>query len=436
MPKRTIPFLIAIGLFGIGLGYLVNTLDPLFYSEKIRQLAPPTIKNTVLSFITIMALLVALITQPLVGRWSDHTKNRWGRRTPFLVGGVIGLAVSLGLIAVAETLWLLVGAAMLISASSNTVQGVWQALIPDRVPDQQRGTAAAIKTLLEGAGAIIGVSVAGVAVIQGYLTAIPLIGILLFSLILVVTLYALRRDQPAIREEQPPKRRSTSEIRPSLNFPIKSYLKAVPRYLHHLRVHPPAFFWWIINRLLFWSAGIAVRTFVINYAEDGLNLPLAALQTVDRKVYIFLGGGIILLVMGAGAAADRLGRRPLLVAAGLLGCAGTISLIVAQELPILLVGAGLLATGAGIYSSASWALATDLAPQAKSALYLGIANGATVIGSISGRLGGPVIDGINQLSGSNSTGYLTVFWIAALFFAGSSFVILKIRPGSPGPSVE
>jgi MFS family permease len=76
-----------LGLFGLALGFFINILDPFLYSEKVRLLAPPGIRNTALSFVTIMSLLVAFIAQPMVGRWSDRTRSRWGRRAPYLVGG-------------------------------------------------------------------------------------------------------------------------------------------------------------------------------------------------------------------------------------------------------------------------------------------------------------------------------------------------------------
>jgi hypothetical protein len=96
---------------------------------------------------------------------------------------------------------------------------------------------------------------------------------------------------------------------------------------------------------------------------------------------------------------------------------------------LLFVAGGLIAVGAGIFASASWALATDLAPTGEGAQYLGLANVATVLGSIGGRLGGPLIDGVNQLAGSVALGYTVVFAIAALFFAGSSLAVLMITEG-------
>jgi hypothetical protein len=42
-------------------------------------------------------------------------------------------------------------------------------------------------------------------------------------------------------------------------------------------------------------------------------------------------------------------------------------------------------------------------------------------------LGGPLIDGVNQHSGTTTLGYLVVFGLAALFFVGSSAAVLKIK---------
>jgi hypothetical protein len=67
---------------------------------------------------------------------------------------------------------------------------------------------------------------------------------------------------------------------------------------------------------------------------------------------------------------------------------------------------------------------------------LALANAATVLGSIGGRLGGPLIDGLNQIVGTVALGYLVVFGIAALFFAGSSAVILKIPEHKKTPDTN
>jgi MFS family permease len=189
----------------------------------------------------------------------------------------------------------------------------------------------------------------------------------------------------------------------------------------------PAFLWWMINRILFWSAGIALRTFSLNYFEDGLGLSLADLGQVGTPLLVVIGGGAGTAILLAGLLADRLGRFPLLITAGLLACGGTVLLLLVENLTWLFVALGLIVGGAGLFVSASWALATDLAPKDQGALYLGLANGATVIGSISGRLGGPLIDTINHLSQNQRVGYIVVFTLATLCFAASSLAMLKLQ---------
>jgi MFS family permease len=418
LENRSIPFLIFIGLFGLGLGFLISILDPFTYNEKVRLLAPPALKNSALSLITIMALIVALLVQPVIGQWSDRTRSRWGRRRPYLVSGVVGLSFSLALVVVADHLWLLIVAAMLTSASSNTVQGTWQALIPDYVPQSQRGTAAGIKTLLELIGVIVGVTLIGTTLARGNLWAGPLTTMGLFWLILLMTLSTMRQSdhEPDSKPTDQPKD-EVSHVDPPLTKPLLVYslIRSVP-----------GFPWWMLNRFLFWSSAIAIRTFILNYMEDVLLLSPAEAQILSSRIFVLLGIGVLFLALPAGVITDRLGRQPVLVAAGLLAASGAILLIFLRQPNQLFMAGGLIAAGGGIFVSTSWALATDLAPETKGALYLGLANGATVLGSIGGRLGGPLIDGLNQVTGTSTTGYLVVFAIAALFFGGSSLVVLKI----------
>jgi MFS family permease len=384
-------------------------LDPFIYNEKVRLLAPAGLRNTTLSFITIMALLVALVAQPLIGQWSDRTRSRWGKRAPYLTAGVVGVSFALALVIVADNLWLLIIAAMLVSTFSNTTQAAWQALIPDQVPEFQRGKAAGIKVVLELMGAVAGIAVVGFILSRGNLWGTPLIAIALFFVILLITLSTLRRS-PAPTE---------TIGQAGFQNPFSSLMTTIKQA-------PPAFSWWMLNRFLFWSSAISIRTFLLNYLEDVLGLSPAYAQSLSSRLLVVLGLGVFVLALPAGAVADRIGRRPILVTAGLLAATGAIFFIIWRDLNLLFIGGGLIALAAGIFASASWALATDLVPDTKGALYLGLANGATVVGSIGGRLGGPLIDGLNRLMGTVTLGYLVVFGIAALFFVGSSVVVLKI----------
>lgn len=407
---RSLPILIGLGLFGLGLAATGNILDPFIYNEKVRLLAPPALKNSTLSLITITSLLVALFVQPLVGRWSDRSQTRWGRRAPFLLAGLVGLSLGLAIVVEAQSLWLLLLAVVLVSTSSNTIQGPWQALVPDRVPVSQHGTMAGIKTVLEATGSVMGVGLAGLTLAQGHLWAAPLTILALLWFIFWLTLQTLRQG-PAAAVTPP-------------STPFDSPLALFKLRLSHL---PPGLPWWMANRFLFWAAAISIRTFLLNYLQDVLNLSPAETQALSSRIILLLGAGIFLLVLPAGAIADRIGRRPLLLVAGLLAALGAVVFIFLRDVHWLFLAGGLIAAGAGIFTSASWALATDIVPKGEGALYLGLANAATVLGSISGRLGGPVIDGMNELTGTSTAGYMVVFGLAALFFLGSSVAVLKIK---------
>jgi MFS family permease len=400
-----------VGLFGLALGFEISILDPFIYNEKIRLLAPAGLRNTLLGLVTIISLGVALVTQPLIGRWSDRTNSRWGRRLPYLAIGSIGVSLALILIVTSQTLWLLVIAAMLVSGFSNTTQAAWQAFIPDLVAERQRGMAAGIKTILELIGAVLGVSLAGFLLAQGNMGGLALLSMALFFIVLAITFSALRQTIPLITEGE------------AAGQPLISSLVA------NLRGAPPSFLWWMVNRFLFWSSAISIRTFMLNYLEDVLGLSATEAQALGSRLFIMLGLGVLILALPAGAVADRVGRRPLLISAGLMATGGVTLFMIWQDITMLFVGGVLIAGGAGIYVSASWALATDLAPKAEGALYLALANGATVLGSMGGRLGGPLIDALNQVMRTVDLGYLVVFGIAALFFTASSAVVLKIEEG-------
>jgi MFS family permease len=304
----------------------------------------------------------------------------------------------------------LVGAALLISACANTIQGPWQALVPDQVPQAQHGTAAGIKTLVDSIGVVGGLTIVGWSLSQGDLWTGPLTAVGLFWLILLATLLVLRT--------------SPEPTRPTGSSQFQNPLSLLLLHLNHL---PEAFPWWMVNRFLFWSSAIAIRTFMLNYMDDVLNIPLPQAQVLGSRLSLVIGAGVFLLVLPAGLLADRIGRRPLLMVAGLLAAAGAVLFVLVRDLPLLFFAGGLIAVGAGIFASASWALVTDIVPQSQGALYLGLANAASILGSAAGRLGGPVIDGLNQLTGERTVGYLVVFSLAALFFVGSSLAVLKIR---------
>jgi MFS family permease len=187
------------------------------------------------------------------------------------------------------------------------------------------------------------------------------------------------------------------------------------------------FGWWFANRILFWGAFIAINSFLINYLADVIKMTESEAQSFYGNLKIILGGALILLALVSGWLSDKFGRKPVMLIAGLVAFTGAVLLLIVREKTLITIAGFVIGMGIGAFLSASWALATDIVPRGEAARYLGIANIATCIGSgVARLLGGVLIDPINRLLGSSSSGYLSLFILAALCFLASALVIIPL----------
>jgi MFS family permease len=202
-----------------------------------------------------------------------------------------------------------------------------------------------------------------------------------------------------------------------------------------LRAHP-AFGWWFANRLLFWAAFIALQAFLLFFAIDVLRLQPDEAQRYISLLTVVLGTALVVVSIPAGWIADRVGRKPVVVASGLIAAAGTGAILFIRDINLVVVAATVIGLAIGMFVSANWALVTDIVPRNEAAHYLGIANIATASGSAIARfLGGALIDSLNIALGSTSAGYITLYGIAAVLFLLSALVVLPLptAPRSPLP---
>jgi MFS family permease len=414
LPWRQVAGLTA---FAVAIGITINTLDPPLLGDRLIELAPDN-KSSALGLITLAGLLTALLWQPIAGALSDRTRTAWGRRLPYLVIGTPVAALALLAVAVAPTLAWLLAAVVLTQLGVNTVQGPWQALIPDRLPAVQRGRAAGMKSAFEILGFVVGRQLGGQLVAAGHpLLAAAAAGASLF-LALALTARLAAERAPA----HPP---SPDGV-------------GLREMLVELRRHP-AFVLWFSNRLLIWGGFITLNTFLLFYVIDVLGLPQAQAQRYIANLATIIGLMLLVVPLPAGWLADRIGRRPLLVAAGLLAAAGTGLILFSPDAGVLLLAAALLGVGVGIFLSASWALVTDIVPRADAGRYLGLANAATAGGSAAARLlGALLIDPLNRLLGTSDGGYIAVYGLALAAFLLGSLIALAIpspRPSSGDPDL-
>ena len=426
MKKISFVRMFIISLLGFALTFSSNIQDPPLMTFKVRQLAP-NLPNTALGILGFVGLLVAMVVQPIIGVFSDRAKTRLGRRLPFIIGGAVLIAASLFLLAAAPALWVLLLGVILIQFSSNILQGPWQALIPDLVPGSQRGTASSLKAVMDIIALVVGGMVAGKIMGSSGIerwgnnavyvaAAVPTVVFFLF--VILTALWA--REKPSTGSPQAQGAGSEPVAEKTIGEALRGafYVNFRER---------PVFGWWFANRILFWGAFIAINSFLINYLIDVIKMTDADAQSFYGNLKMILGGALIALALLSGWLSDKFGRKPVMLIAGLVSFAGAFLLLFVRSQTLIIVAGGIVGMGIGTFLSASWALATDIVPQAEAARYLGIANIATCIGSgVARLLGGVLIDPINKLLGSSSSGYLLLYSLATACFLASALVIIPL----------
>lgn len=116
-----------------------------------------------LSLFWLVAPIMGLIIQPIVGSASDRTWNKLGRRNPYILAGAFAAAIGMLLMPnaplfVAFMAPMIFGALMLalMDASFNVAFQPFRSLVSDMVPAEQRNLGYSIQSLLINIGAVIG----------------------------------------------------------------------------------------------------------------------------------------------------------------------------------------------------------------------------------------------------------------------------------------
>ncbi len=144
---------------------------------------------------------------------------------------------------------------------------------------------------------------------------------------------------------------------------------------------------------------VAIGAIALDSALLGLIAPL--LPDLERRVGateaelgIALGAyalPVIFVALPLGRAADRVGRRPLLLAGLLMTAAGSILIAASGALPPLIAGRAIQGIGAGASWIAALALVSDLAPADRKGESIGYALAANSAGAIAGPAFGGVL---------------------------------------------
>ncbi len=161
MKKRTLGFWeiwnMSFGFLGIQMGFALQNAN----ASRILQIFGADVHE--LSWFWLIAPLMGLIVQPIIGHYSDNTWTRFGRRKPFFLLGAVLASVGMifipqadFMIAILPALWVGAGMLMIMDASFNIAMEPFRALVADNLSDEQTTKGFSIQTALIGIGAVIG----------------------------------------------------------------------------------------------------------------------------------------------------------------------------------------------------------------------------------------------------------------------------------------
>ena len=364
-------------------------------AESINFLGLDLGKNGTLGLLLTSGVIVAAITQPIIGSISDRLNLKIGKRLPFILISGIGTSISLITIYFASSFYLLVGSWILIQFFANLGEGPANALLKDHVHESKFGTASGKFNFLRVAGALI-----------------ALIGSLQF-----MNLYD----------------NSDNKIFFFLAIIYLIFLTLVSTFWSFISLKNPDYSnssqgennvskktskWDLAVVLIIFSVTLFSFTSLQSYALFLLSdvLEVENLSLMMTGVIIALGLSVGASIIPAGKLSDKYGRKSVLIYGGLIGCISCYLLIIFHTpIMVLLLCCG-IGLAVGSMFSAIWALTNDVISKDNAGSQIGLLAIGFLIAGLNARIAGILIDFLNNKV--ENLGYFSL-----LAIAGSCFIL-------------
>jgi MFS family permease len=378
---------------------------------KVQQIAP---NNTeVLGYVVGIAALVSTLVGPLVGMWSDRTRNRFGRRRPFALGGAILGIAALAFIAWAPTIPLLMIGWTFGYMGWGTVMNSLAFSQADRLPEEQRGKVAGLTGFVQMIASVLGTAIASAFIGNNYLVfLVPgFVGLLFAFLWFLFVKEADSRDLVI-----------TDRL---------TVGKALSKLVFNPAVHPD-FAWNWLGRLLFMFGVTFATTFTTLFFASRL-APGGQVAKIGGLIVVLSLGGVLATAGGAllgGFLSDKIKRRRIFVLlAGLGFTAGAIVMAFGgSNEGVLIAGSLVTSLGLGVFSAVDQAIVLDVLPErdTDAGRFIGINGYSTSLAQgIAPLIAAPLL--LIGVTGADKNYGLLFLIAAACTLVGGTLVMLFVR---------
>ena len=325
-------------------------------------------KAAIIALNSTISMVVATVANLVIGAFSDLTRSRFGRRTPWIWIGAVGSLVSLYCLGQVTTAAGLIATWAIYQIFLNAIIAPLIATIADRIAPRYRGSAASAYALGIGVGAGLG-QVIGAQFIGDISFGFIVLGIL--------TVIAAPAASYCFRE-------LPSTAMPKKVFSREMVLDHFVFARHDARDYYLALF----GKFFIMVAKFSVQGYILYILTDYLML-----EKSDAGHYISITATIIMIAgiamaFVSGPIADKLGRIKLpVVLASLLIAIGVFLPYFAPNPTMIILYSVFAGLGLGIFNAVDQALNIAVLPDPEtSAKDLGILNFAATGGQIAGPL--------------------------------------------------
>ncbi|MFD5258289.1 MFS transporter [Streptomyces bobili] len=399
----TLIFGLAFAQFGVMLSLLTPVMVTL--ALRVAQIVPEDDRGAALGQVLSLGAVLAMIGNPVFGSLSDRTRSRFGRRRPWLIGGMTAGFFGLLVVALGGSVPVLMLGWALAQLGGNAAVSAVTAGVPDLVPEQQRGKVSGIIGMMTSVAMVFGTVLAN-AFDDDLAPAFLVPGA--FGLAGVVYLACVMKDRPATPGAFPPY--SAREF-------LRSFWVSPKRH--------PDFAWNFAGRFLVFVGMSCVTSYQVYFLMDRLGY---SEDEVSGKVLVGTLAMVAAVIAGSllgGVLSDRSGRRkPYVLGASLVLALGLFLVATAQSFTLFIVAMVVFGFGEGLYLSVDVALAAAVLPNPEEAAKdMGVLNIANALPQSLVPIGAPALLAIG--GGNENYGALFLFGGVACVFGALAVQFIR-----------
>jgi MFS family permease len=387
-------------------GIWIALLTPVVITIALRvgEIATEAEKGRWLGIILAIGGFVALVVTPICGALSDRTRSRFGRRRPWLLGGLLVSGLGLTILGTAPNLLILGIGWVICQAGFNAMQAACLPILPDIIPVRLQGRVAGLLGMTSTAGTFVGSWITQFTQSSDLMMFLAPFAITVSSIILLCIILP---DRPAMQNES---RMSPGIMLRSIIAPFRDW----------------DFSWAFGSRFLIMMAWSFLLTYQLFFLTDQLSLARSDATQVMVKSMAIIATATIAISLIGGFITDLTGRRkPLVFLAATIEAAGFLIIALAPSISQFLVGVAVAGIGKGLYFAVDLALLAAILPseqdRAKDMGVFQIAN--SLPQSLAPALA-PIILAIGSSGGKN---YAAIYLTGTLFALLGAFAISPVR---------